>query len=181
MSYTFTSFNKNYTNNEYITNQFHRSKLDDIFTKSKSILMVGWRFDSDAEFVKYMIESGKELSIVEIFPGNLKNIPAEVTTYCDDILKFQFEKKYDLFLWQHGPEHVHIEDAKNLFKKIEPYFQNIIVETPYGVNHQGEMYGNVYEAHISTWYEEDYVECGFSTVKYAGKNHEAFIIGYKSL
>jgi hypothetical protein len=84
-----------------------------------------------------------------------------------------------LFLWQHGPEHVSKDEAIKTFERLNPYFKYMMIETPHGVNHQDEMYGNVYEKHISHWTFEDYINLGFKSTLYAGQNHDAFIFGYK--
>ena len=58
-------------------------------------------------------------------------------------------------------------------------FKYIVLETPYGPNDQSEMYGNIYEAHVSEWTELDYEKLGLKWVKYAGVDNNAFIIAYK--
>lgn len=180
MSYTFTSPNKNYLNNEDLSSSpKDRDSLNEIFSKSKSIVMVGWRHDSDASFVDYMVDNGKELTIIEIYEPNTASVRKEVQIHCSDILNFEFDRTYDLLIWQHGPEHVFKEEAYNFIKKVDTVFKHIVLETPYGYNEQGEMYGNIYETHVSEWTEEDYKNMGFSYVRYAGKNNDAFIIGYK--
>jgi uncharacterized protein YciI len=180
MSYTFTSKNKNYANNEDLSHSpQHRDRLNEIFKNSKTILMVGWRYDSDFSFVDFMIEESKDLTIVEIYEPNTKNVRKEVTIHCSDILDFDIEKEYDLLLWQHGPEHVFKSEVLDFVKKVSDKFKHIVFETPYGHNPQGEMYGNIYETHVSEWEEKDYTDLGFNYVKYAGVNNDAFIIGYK--
>jgi hypothetical protein len=180
MSYTFTSLNKNYANNEDLSHSIeHRDELNEIFTKSKSILMVGWRHDSDSSFVDYMVDQGKELTIVEIFEPNTKTIRNDVNIVCSDILEYDIDTTYDLFLWQHGPEHVFKPEVFDLIERIKHKFKFIVLETPYGPNDQGEIYGNIYEAHVSEWTEVDYNELGLKWIKYAGVDNNAFIIAYK--
>lgn len=180
MSYTFTSKNKNYANNEDLSHSIKdRDSLNEIFEKSKTILMVGWRYDSDASFVDFMIDQGKNVTIVEIYEPNTKNVRSEVEIHCADILNFNIEKQYDMLLWQHGPEHVFKSEALDFVDRVKGKFKHIVFETPYGHNPQGEMYGNIYETHVSEWEESDYIKLGFSYVKYAGTTNEAFIIGYK--
>lgn len=180
MSYTFTSNNKNYANNEDISHMpEHRDALDQIFKDSTSILMVGWRHDSDKSFVDYMVEQGKDLTIVEIFEPNTKTIRPDVDIVCSDILDYNFDKNRDMFLWQHGPEHVFKQDVFDLIESIKDKFKYIVLETPYGPNDQSEMYGNIYEAHVSEWTELDYEKLRLKWVKYAGVDNNAFIIAYK--
>lgn len=180
MSYTFTSQVKNRDNNEDFLDIHFKDKVDGLFNQTKDILMVGWRHDSDKTFVDYLVSQNKEVTIVEIYEPNLKSITQPtIKVVCDDILKYTPDKKYDLFLWQHGPEHVSKEDAVNAFERLSPYFKYLMIETPHGVNHQDEMYGNIYERHISHWTFEDYINLGFQATLYAGKNHDAFLFGYK--
>jgi hypothetical protein len=180
MSYTFTSNNKNYANNEAILHSIaDRDALNNIFASSKSVLMVGWRYDSDSSFVDFMINEGKDLTIVEIYEPNTKTIRSDVNIVCSDILDYEINKPYDLLLWQHGPEHVFKSEVFDLIKKIKDKFKYIVLETPYGANDQGEMYGNIYEAHVSEWTEQDYEKLGMNWVKYAGADNNAFIIAYK--
>lgn len=141
--------------------------------------MVGWRYNSDHTFVKYMLDEGKDLTIVEIFEPNLKSIPQGVKTICGDILTTPITDSYDMFLWQHGPEHVKKEDGMSLLKRIEPKFKYLVMECPNGYNRQDEMYGNVHEMHVSHWETEDYENLGFYYGTYAGPDNRAFIIGYK--
>lgn len=182
MSYTFTSPIKNYANNETLDKHPDmKENLDTIFENAKTILMVGWRHDSDHSFIKYMVDKGKKVNIVEIFEPNIKNIPQGVTVDHANILTYEVKQPYDLFLWQGGPEHVTIQEATDLFKRIEKHFKYLIIETPNGYNFQDEMYGNVYEKHVSHWEPKDYEACGFLWRPYAGKDNDAFLVGYKSM
>ncbi len=180
MSYTFTSPIKNINNNEEFLNISFKNEVNEMFNKSKSILMVGWRHDSDKTFVEYLLSQEKELTIVEIYEPNIRSITYNnVNVVCDDIRKYTPIKNYDMFLWQHGPEHVSKEEATETFNRLNQYFKYMVIETPNGYNHQDEMYGNIYEKHISHWTINDYNELGFNSTLYAGKNHDAFLFGYK--
>lgn len=180
MSYTFTSPIKNYNNNETLDDYPDmKENLDTIFEASNTILMVGWRHDSDHSFIKFMLDKGKKLTVVEIFEPNIQNIPADVKVIHDNILTLPITESYDLFLWQGGPEHVQKEQAAELFNRIQSKFKYLIIETPNGYNNQDEMYGNIYERHISHWVAEDYEKLGFLWRPYAGVNHDGFLIGYK--
>ena len=163
MSYTFTSPIKNTGNNEEFLDIHFKDKVNELFKELKTILMVGWRHDSDKTFVDYLISQNKDVTIVEIYEPNLKSITQPtIKVICDDIRNYTPDKNYDLFLWQHGPEHVSKEDAIKTFERLTPYFKYTMIETPHGVNHQDEMYGNIYEKHISYWSFDDYLD--FSAV-----------------
>ena len=180
MSYTFTSPIKNTGTNEEFLDIHFKDKVNELFKELKTILMVGWRHDSDKTFVDYLISQNKDVTIVEIYEPNLKSITQPtIKVICDDIRNYTPDKNYDLFLWQHGPEHVSKEDAIKTFERLTPYFKYTMIETPHGVNHQDEMYGNIYEKHISYWSFDDYINLGFKSTLYAGINHDAFIFGYK--
>ena len=180
MSYTFTSQIKNYNNNETLDKHPDmKENLDTIFEISKTILMVGWRHDSDHSFIKYILDKGKKLTIVEIFEPNIKNVPEGVKVIHGNILTTPITESYDMFLWQGGPEHVEKEKAIELFKNIQSKFKYMVIETPNGYNFQDEMYGNIYEKHVSHWTPEDYEKAGFLWRPYAGVYHDAFLIGYK--
>lgn len=180
MSYTFTSPIKNYNNHETLNHSSEiKRKMNDIFDASQSILMVGWRYDSDSAFVRHVLSKGKNLTVVEIFEKNLENLPKDVTAICIDIRDFEVTQKYDLFLWQHGPEHVHKSDVAKFLGKYGHMFKVIVLESPNGHSPQGEMYGNPYEEHISTWTPSDYEDLGFDYITYAGPNWESFILAYR--
>jgi len=182
MSYTFTSPIKNYNNNETLDNYPDmKENLDTIFEVSKTILMVGWRQTSDQTFMKYILDKGKQVTVVEIFEPNLKSIPSEVKIIHGDVLTVPITESYDMFLWQGGPEHVNKESAMELILRIQHQFKYLIIETPNGYNQQEEMYGNIYERHVSHWEPEDYEKIGFLWRPYAGVNHNAFLVGYKEM
>jgi hypothetical protein len=180
MSYTFTSPIKNYNNKETLNHCSEiKKKVNDIFENSTNILMVGWRFDSDATFVKHLLDCGKNVTIVEIFPKNHATIPEGVTGILADIRDYEVDKNYDLFLWQHGPEHIHAHEVTKLLNRIQSKFKYIILEAPNGQNAQGVMYDNPYEEHISTWGTEDFINLGLEYITYAGPTNDHFILGYK--
>lgn len=180
MSYSFTSPDKNYHNKESLDNCSEiKKKLNKIFEISNSILIVGWRKDSDAGFIKHCIDNGKKITIVEIFPKNVESIPSNVTAICADIREYEIDQSYDMFLWQHGPEHVSKPDVYKFFNKYNNLFKYIVLEVPNGPNQQGALYGNPYEEHISTWESNDFLELGFEYITYAGQTNDGFILGYK--
>lgn len=180
MSYTFTSPIKNYNNNETLNHCSEiKRKLNDIFDASETILMVGWRYDSDITFIKHVLDKGKKLTIVEIFEKNLENLPAGVTGVCADIRDYEVKSNFDLFLWQHGPEHVNKIDVARFFGKYGQMFKYIVLESPNGPNEQGAMYGNPYEEHISAWTPKDYEDLGFDYITYAGPKWDGFVLAYK--
>ena len=182
MSYTFTSPQKHYANNETLDDYPDmKENLDTIFEVSKTIFMVGWRHDSDHSFINYMLDKGKKVTIIEIFEPNIKNVPPGVKVIHGNVLTLPIEESFDLFLWQGGPEHVTKEEAADLFKRIQSKFKYMIVETPNGYNFQDEMYGNIYEKHVSHWEPEDYEKNGFLWRPYAGQDHRGFLIGYKEV
>jgi len=181
MSYTFTSPLKNLDNNESLAGCSEiRRKLDGIFERSKTILIVGWRSDSDAPFMKHMLNTDKILTVVEVFKNNLNSIPSGVTGICADIRDYEVTQPFDLFLWQHGPEHVTKMDVIKFLHKYKKMFKHIILESPNGHLSQGSMYGNPYEEHISAWGPQDYEDLGMDYITYAGPNHDRFIIAYVS-
>jgi hypothetical protein len=180
MSYSFTSPDKNYHNKESLNHCSEiKKKLDGIFEKSDSILIVGWRSDSDAGFIKHCTDNGKQLTIVEVFPKNVESIPTNVEAIQADIREYKVSKPYDLFLWQHGPEHVTKIDVNNFLRSYSHLFKYIVLEAPNGPNVQGQLYGNPYEEHISAWGPTDFLDLGFDYITYAGQTNDGFIIGYK--
>ena len=180
MSYTFTSPIKNVANHETLNHSSEiKRKIDNLFEKCESILIVGWRQSSDGVFVKHVLNKGKKLTIVEIFPENLNNMPPEVTGICADIRDFKVESKFDMFLFQHGPEHVEKIDVSKFLDSYGHMFKVLILESPNGFQPQSAMYGNPHEEHISGWIPEDYERLGFDYILYAGPNYDSFILAYK--
>lgn len=180
MSYTFTAPEKNYANKESLNHCSEiKRKIDNIFENSKTILMVGWREDSGQKFLNHALSKDKKITIIEVFSDNVKTIPSTVESVESDIREYEVTKPYDLFLWTHGPEHVEKLDVYKFFKKYNHFFKYIILESPNGHNDQGNLYGNPYEEHISTWISQDYIDLGFEYITYAGQTNDAFIIGYK--
>ena len=135
MSYTFTSPIKNTGNNEEFLDIHFKDKVNELFKELKTILMVGWRHDSDKTFVDYLISQNKDVTIVEIYEPNLKSITQPtIKVICDDIRNYTPDKNYDLFLWQHE-KHISywsFDDYINLGFKSTLYA---------GINHDAFIFG----------------------------------------
>ncbi len=70
------------------------------------------------------------------------------------------------------------EEISKVLNEMKNNFDTIIIHTPYGEYLQGEMYGNIHETHLSTWYEYDYDELEFKHCRYG--DIVPSIIGYWS-
>lgn len=182
MSYTFTAPEKNYNNKESLNHCSEvKRKVNDIFEDSDSILLVGWRPDSGDKFLNYAVSKGKKITVVEVFPKNAESIPSNVEAIQADIREYDVNKPYDLFLWQHGPEHVDKVDVYKFFKKYNNRFKYVVLETFNGLPHDPpNIGGNPYEEFISIWSTADFIDLGFEYITYAGQTNDHFIIGYKT-
>ena len=64
---------------------------------------------------------------------------------------------YDLIIFGDVLEHFTKEDGKNLLETALKKSRYVIVAVPLGENwEQDEMYGNIYERHLASWYMDDF-------------------------
>jgi SAM-dependent methyltransferase len=78
--------------------------------------------------------------------------------YNMNVLDFDYGQDYDLIFMSDVLEHIAKPEAMALLRKIKDNCKMFYLILPMGekwLNSQGGMYGNINEAHISQWNEED--------------------------
>lgn len=166
----------------------YTQKLNACIKPNSNVFIVGWRPDSSLWAYDFFSSINSKIHLIEIFSENANAFPKlnypNVEVTCDDVQNY---KKYlttsgnSVMYWGEGPEHLPMEVSKKLLQEMKKHFDTIIIHTPYGEYNQGEMYGNIYEAHLSTWYEIDYEQLHFEHARFHGpdQNFDA-IIGFWS-
>lgn len=143
-----------------------QKRLDNFVHLFPSYVIVGWRKGSGWDLFHQFLVT-KEIHLVDAYQPNVddwidcrnRKRLTRVDATCSPIEDCYKRLNPDACLiWQHGPEHLEIEKAKDVVRSLKEFFAGIVIETPNGPYPQGELYGNPYEKHLSSWYEKDYSE-----------------------
>lgn len=153
----------------------------------KTVLYVGAR-PSRSFFLEEFFKNGFHVAVLEIFKENVDYL--RTCPYIDEIIEgdvrtFDFSKKFDVIFWWHGPEHIQESELERTLKRLESIANKMVVlGCPWGIYKQGEIYGNIYETHLSQYSEgyfeklgyrvdyfgrRDLTDSNISAVKYVGK------------
>jgi len=123
--------------------------------KIKSVLNIGYRFDSDRTVQTFMESQNKEFYILEAWKENcVELIKRNITKHiyhgdCKNIEKL--DRQFDAIIWLHGPEHMIWDDFLKIREKIEAKADKLIIyQAPIGAYPQDSIYGNPYEKHLQT-------------------------------
>lgn len=147
--------------------------VPDLFTKKRRVLNIGARTDR-FEFGQEFSQGGCEISILEIFPENvkyLKTLDFVSEVYEGDVQTYEFDKPFDCIFWWHGPEHIEKDQLESTLKKIESNATELVVlGCPWGLYKQNEMYENIHERHVSAFHEGDFLKLGYD-VECLGKRN----------
>lgn len=140
----------------------------------KSILNIGFRFDSDKTIMNQCIKNNKSWTILEIFKPNCDDMFKNgLDVICDDVRNIKnINKNFDAIIWLHGPEHILWEEFLNIRHDIESKANKLVIyQAPIGLYEQDEMYGNIYEKHVSSLTSNMFSELGYKTINH-DKNGE---------
>jgi|GEM_PF-1130257 len=142
----------------------------DVF-KYKSVLYIGASIERSL-FLEEFIKANYQITILEIFEKNVdfyKNQKNIKEVLQGDVINYDFKEKFDVVFWWHGPEHIDANCLSETVKKLESIANNIVVMgCPYGRHEHGEIYGNIYEKHLSSYNEGYFEDLGY-TVDYFGR------------
>lgn len=167
------------------------------FYQPKSLLYVGWRHDCHPWwYTKLCPMLGIEkIGIVEIFQQNKQHADMmaregkfgqNVKVHLQDVTKISRideRFKYDVIFWDHGPEHVSIQDLKKTTAELSKLSKLLIYACPWGEWPQGTEDGNVNERHMISIEPRDLEELGMivDTVGESGRfpGKEGELIAFK--
>lgn len=159
---------------------------------NKSFLFLGCRYDSeDIKILQKLRACGnrKKQYVLEIFKPNCQYISQYdwnviQGNFCDPPFKNNF---CDVVYWSGSIEHLEKNEIPKVLKKIESLAKELVlIETVQGNYPQGPLqtpWGiNKYEEHLSTLYEQDFIDWGYKTVV-GGNSWESLrhIGAYKTL
>ena len=143
----------------------------------RSILNIGYRFDSDPTIMNYSYANHKKWSVLEVFEPNFDIlIQNGINAYCLDAMDIdKLEESYDAVIWLHGPEHVTWDKFLLIDKKIEEKATRLVLyQAPIGEYPQDAIYGNPYERHVNTLYPEMFAELGYVTYSHEKEGEKTF-------
>lgn len=139
--------------------------IPEIFEIGKDCLYVGAGCNATFQFVPELIDHNYKITLLEIWKPNsdlYSGHPWFNEAICSDIRIFDTDRKWDLLMWLHGPEHIHKEELESTVKKIEKLTRKLIVMAcPWGIYPEGAIQGNPHEVHLSSLYEEDFKALGY--------------------
>lgn len=72
--------------------------------------------------------------------------------------------RYDITLFWHGPEHLHLNEVAPTLAKLEDWTKHLLIcGSPWGEYPQGPIKGNEHEVHRCSLFPEDFKKLGFKT------------------
>jgi len=162
---------------EKIDDPGFKARIDAIVRDARTVLSVGWRQDAGYDLFNWLMAHGKEAILVEAWAGNFDgfNCPGVVKIHGDieAVEPLLSVKALGVVLWQDGPEHMEMDRAQALIRKLQQRAGAIILATPNGEQGQDALDGNEWERHRSAWYIETYQELSFTAQVY-----ESGLIGF---
>lgn len=162
---------------ERIDDPGFKARIDAVVRDAETVLNIGWREDTGYDLFSWLLEHGKRVVLVEAWPNNFEcfNCPG-VVKICGDIGVVEpllSDDALEVVLWQDGPEHMEMAQAKTLIRRIQGRARSMVLATPNGEQGQNALDGNEWEIHHSTWTIDSYQELGFDVLPY-----ESGLIGY---
>lgn len=145
--------------------------------KIKSVLNIGYRHTSDPTIKNACESKGKTFTILEVFSENCKFM----RYYGMDVIEMnvldigKLNRTFDAVIWLHGPEHISWEDFKKCRQDIESKANHLVIyQAPIGEYPQEELYGNIYEKHISTLYSSMFAELNYNVFDHTEQGERTF-------
>lgn len=143
-----------------------RTALPELWTMGGGTCLYIGASMSRFECVDQLNDLGFELTLVEPFAANAdfwRGSEQFKVVFRDTIQKaMPYLPMFDVVFWWHGPEHVTREEFNTLIRLLPGKAKRLIVlASPWGVCPQSEVYGNTYEIHMISLYEDDYT--GYQT------------------
>lgn len=154
-----------------------KTVIDKLVREAKKIVVIGWRWeDGSYGLFDYLQGTIKErIYLMEAWQPNLDRFERQgvikLTGNAAAVCSYVPTEDWDsVFLWQDGPEHLCLLDAKRAVRDMIDIGQGVVLATPdpggpYA--DQGALGGNPYEQHRSKWYPEDYRELGLDVASYS--------------
>jgi hypothetical protein len=132
----------------------------------KTVLNIGYRFDSDTTIQKFVENNGKKFYALEVWKENCDQLIAKgvcKNIYCCDCRNIDsIKKNFDAIIWLHGPEHIKWEEFLIAREKIENKAKKLVIyQAPIGNYPQGAIYNNPFECHVETLYPNMFSELGY--------------------
>jgi len=132
----------------------------------KSVLNIGYRFDSDTTVQKFLESNGKEFYVLEAWKENCDQLIAKKICkkiYCGDCREIdEINRNFDAIIWLHGPEHIKWDEFLTTRTKIEAKADKLVIyQAPIGSYPQGAIYNNPFECHVETLYPNMFSELGY--------------------
>lgn len=167
-----------------------KSNID--FKEYKSLLYVGarpQRMDHLWMFENY------DVTILEIWEPNIKGINAgkvhhsvkkaidslkSLEVVCGNVIDFQLDKKFDIGMWWHGPEHVEEQHLEKAISNLESHCSTVIMGCPWGLYDDHSM-SNPYESHISHNQPEFFENLGYYVEAQGKEGAGSNLMSIKSL
>jgi hypothetical protein len=143
----------------------------------KSVLNIGYRYDSDSTLLNYCKAKNKSWTVLEVFQPNVDSLNGlGVEAFCMNVLDIKkLDRTFDAIIWLHGPEHINWEEFLNVRDDIESKSNVVtIYQTPVGEYPQDEIYGNPYERHVSTLFPDMFKNIGYDVYDHTPEGEKTF-------
>lgn len=137
-------------------------------SQSKSVLNIGYRYDSDRTIQKFCEQNEIEWNVLEIWKENcdflIKNKICS-NVYNEDVKNIKsINKKFDCIIWLHGPEHIKFADFLSIREDIESSANKLVIyQAPEGYYYQDDLYNNPFEQHVETLNEKMFSDLNYKT------------------
>jgi hypothetical protein len=145
----------------------------------KSVLNIGFRYDSDKSFRDLTWSLGGTFSVLEAYGPNCEDMRKKQTA--DNIHEMDvrnianLNETWDAIVWLHGPEHIYWNEFLEVRKEIEKKANKFVIyQAPIGVCPQDEIYGNPYERHVESLVPEQFADIGYEIVLHDGAGKHAY-------
>ncbi len=160
------------------------------------MLYIGWRHDCKRWWHDKLARDigNVEIDVLEIFPPNAAKLEEQVwagkyelvnRVYVGDVRDGLPDAAnlthYDVIFWDHGPEHVTIDELISTTEKLSKRCGILVYSCPWGEWPQGIEDGNENEIHRCSIQPEDLERLGFEvrTVGSSGQAGEGEIVAVK--